>query len=208
MTEEAVGSKVHLGILVVALFFATGLSLTVLALLDLETMKNLVMEDGIIEYAQAVLFLLGAILWIYVVFLSRKDREGGKRRLIFYFLFCILFLFFFLEEISYGQRIFGTETPEALEEVNLQDETNIHNIGIGGKLLWIHILMALFVSTVGVILPVLKVGSKRMAGFFEKLRFISFTPSNVFPIVLSTKLSAKSLILNKYLLTTPMRTIC
>lgn len=171
MKEEAVGSKVPLGILVVTLFFATGLLLTILAFLDLETMKNLVMEDGVIEYTQAVLFLMGAILWIYAVFLSWKGHEGGKRRLIFYILFCLLFLFFFLEEISYGQRLFGTKTPEALEEVNLQDETNIHNIGIGGTLLWIHILMALFVSMVGVILPVLKVGTKRMAGFFERLNF-------------------------------------
>jgi hypothetical protein len=32
------------------------------------------------------------------------------------------------EEISWGQRIFGWETPEALEEINRQGETTLHNI--------------------------------------------------------------------------------
>jgi len=32
------------------------------------------------------------------------------------------------EEISWGQRIFGWETPETLEELNRQGETTLHNI--------------------------------------------------------------------------------
>ena len=31
------------------------------------------------------------------------------------------------EEISWGQRIFGFETPDAIAEGNIQGETNIHN---------------------------------------------------------------------------------
>jgi len=34
------------------------------------------------------------------------------------------------EEISWGQRILGFATPESLEDVNNQGETNIHNVGI------------------------------------------------------------------------------
>jgi hypothetical protein len=33
------------------------------------------------------------------------------------------------EEISWGQRLVGWTTPEALGGVNVQDETNLHNIG-------------------------------------------------------------------------------
>jgi len=40
-------------------------------------------------------------------------------------LFC---LGFFLEEISWGQRIFGWETPGWMSKINIQNETNIHNI--------------------------------------------------------------------------------
>ena len=34
------------------------------------------------------------------------------------------------EEISWGQRIFGIETPEAFAEHNRQGETNLHNLEI------------------------------------------------------------------------------
>jgi hypothetical protein len=33
-----------------------------------------------------------------------------------------------LEEISWGQRIIGFETPETLVRINTQDEFNVHNI--------------------------------------------------------------------------------
>jgi len=32
------------------------------------------------------------------------------------------------EEISWGQRIFGWETPDSLASINAQDETTIHNL--------------------------------------------------------------------------------
>lgn len=39
------------------------------------------------------------------------------------------------EELSWGQRILGIETPEELELINNQDEQNIHNIGGALKVL-------------------------------------------------------------------------
>jgi hypothetical protein len=129
------------------------------------------LEDEAIENVQAVLFLMGAISWMFSLYLTRKADRSDKRRQIFYILFFLMFLFFFLEEISYGQRIFGTSTPENLESVNLQDETNIHNIGIGNSLLWIHILMALFMVIVGIVFPILKLSSKRFISFVKKMRF-------------------------------------
>lgn len=156
---------------VIILFFVTGLLLIAYAFIDLETMKKLVMEDKAIENLQALLFLMGAISWIFSLYLTRKADRSEKRRQIFYILFFLMFLFFFLEEISWGQRIFGTSTPGSLEDVNLQDETNIHNIGIGDSLLWIHLLMALFLLTVGVIFPILRLSSKRFISFVERLRF-------------------------------------
>lgn len=39
-----------------------------------------------------------------------------------------MLFFISLEEISYGQRIFGFTTPKQIKEINLQEETNIHNI--------------------------------------------------------------------------------
>ena len=58
---------------------------------------------------------------------------------------CIL-LFGAGEEISWGQRVFGIETPEFLAEANAQKETNLHNLVIGGtsinKLIFGKILAA------------------------------------------------------------------
>ena len=47
-------------------------------------------------------------------------------------MFSIIFFFGFGEEISWGQRIFDIETPPFFSENNLQSETNIHNLVIGG----------------------------------------------------------------------------
>jgi len=59
------------------------------------------------------------------------------------------------EEISWGQRIFDITTPDGLREINLQGETNIHNIEfmdtfLGGKYLYLSIMML----TTGLLLPV------------------------------------------------------
>jgi hypothetical protein len=42
----------------------------------------------------------------------------------------LLFFFGAGEEISWGQRIFGFETPETLAQVNKQDELNLHNLSV------------------------------------------------------------------------------
>jgi hypothetical protein len=156
---------------VIILFFITGLLLISYAFLDLKAMMKLVREDEAIENIQAILYLMGACLWFLAIFRTFKFDRSEKRRQIFYILFFLMFLFFFLEEISWGQRIFGTSIPEGLKGVNLQDETNIHNIGIGGSLLWIQILMALFLLVVGVVFPILKLCSNGFITLVEKLKF-------------------------------------
>lgn len=69
---------------------------------------------------------------MFLVFIQ-KNSEGENyflktNRNFFFFL---LFLFFFVcfgEEISWGQRLLGITTPECLQEINSQDEINIHNL--------------------------------------------------------------------------------
>lgn len=127
-------------------------------------------EDALIEYMQALLFLFGACLWGFAFFMTSKVKGHALRLRLFYILFMGMFLFFFLEELSYGQRLFGFSTPEGLEEVNMQGETTVHNIGIENSLTWMHVLMALFLITIGIIFPLLKLGSRWAAGIFEKLQ--------------------------------------
>jgi hypothetical protein len=51
------------------------------------------------------------------------------------------------EEVSWGQRLLGMGTPEALAEVNVQGETNLHNIeGVHGivRAVGVVVLLTLF----------------------------------------------------------------
>ena len=89
-------------------------------------------ENGIVETIQILLLLMsiGILLNIYFRF-----QFGIKNKIIKYFIFfeIIGLLYFFLEEISWGQHIFGFKSFEIFltnESVfyNKQGETNLHNI--------------------------------------------------------------------------------
>ncbi len=82
-------------------------------------------EDGVLENTTVVFSFLSCILLAYTALTHFKS--SGKVKL---FLFCLtgaLFLFA-MEEVSWGQRIIGWETPEPLMKVNGQQESNLHNI--------------------------------------------------------------------------------
>ena len=102
-------------------------------------------EDGIIEYSTAVLLLSVSIYFINK--LLRKSKVISSKN-IGIILFSTIFFFGFGEEISWGQRIFNIETPLFFSENNLQSETNIHNLMIGGvklnKLIFTNVLFFIF----------------------------------------------------------------
>jgi hypothetical protein len=153
------------------LFFVTSLFIIFYAFLDLNALKSLLQEDGLVENTQALLYLLGSIVWIYAFIIFRPETKIEKRRRLFYLLFMGFFLFLFLEEISYGQRLFGFTTPDSLREINLQDETNIHNIGSESTVLLIHILHALLLAILGIVIPFLNLVSKRFSSIFKRINF-------------------------------------
>jgi hypothetical protein len=84
-------------------------------------------EAGIIEN-MTVLFLVLAIGFC-IASLSRANRlrlSGSLKAWLF--ILIIGAAYFALEEISYGQHMFGWGTAEAWKELNDQDETNLHNV--------------------------------------------------------------------------------
>jgi hypothetical protein len=84
-------------------------------------------EGGIIEN-MTVLFLVLAISFC-VSSLSRANRLGLSGLLkVWLFILIMGAAYFALEEISYGQHLFGWDTAETWEELNDQDETNLHNV--------------------------------------------------------------------------------
>ena len=93
----------------------------------------------IIENIGAISYCLASFLFFSLYLRSTgSGNEIGSfrtRKNIFYLGLSLLFFVAFGEEISWGQTIFGWETPEAFREINAQGETNLHNIPIFEKAL-------------------------------------------------------------------------
>ena len=93
------------------------------------TYAYLVVEDGWIEQASF-------LCWFTIPFLLGWRAPAGRRLGII--AFAIVGFVFAMEEISWGQRLLGFQTPAAISAINDQDELNLHNIKIfyGATNLW------------------------------------------------------------------------
>ena len=88
-------------------------------------------EDHYFELIGAFSFLVTSLLFFYGFRMARKTLDKSWPSLmkqLVYLGLAVLFLFGAGEEISWGQRILGFQTPEPLSEVNRQEEFNIHNL--------------------------------------------------------------------------------
>jgi len=86
-------------------------------------------EDRPLEWASAgLLFLAGGLLALDAL---RRSRAGAGRSHLPFLLaagLALALLVMAMEEISWGQRLFGFATPERLAEANWQGEFNFHNL--------------------------------------------------------------------------------
>jgi hypothetical protein len=131
---------------------------SVVVLSDETTILRLGDEDQIFEWITCFFFVSTSLFFFLSFFKTRK--------LLFLFLAAV-FLFGAGEEISWGQRLIGFETPESIGKINVQKEFNIHNIEIFNnkdlqgnvknelkKLLDMNFLFKVFVMVFGIILPI------------------------------------------------------
>lgn len=86
----------------------------------------LVDEDHPIEWLQFACLVAAIVFLGFLAF--RLYRRGQKGMAVLYAVITVGVVFLAGEEISWGQRIFGWQTPASLEAINRQDETNLHNI--------------------------------------------------------------------------------
>jgi len=124
-----------------------------------ETIKLIFFEDGLIENATPILFALNALLAGLMSW-----RIGGRHRTTL----ILLGTFFFLclmEEISWGQRVFGFKTTGIMAGLNVQNEVNLHNFG---GYLADHIFMVL-VFLYGFVVPLLCLRSVFWQRLFDML---------------------------------------
>jgi hypothetical protein len=80
-------------------------------------------EDGVVEGGTALFFLVASIEAAVLAFRSRHT----PRRIFAAFL-AVGFFMCMGEEMSWGQHVFGWKTPESMAKVNVQAETNLHNM--------------------------------------------------------------------------------
>ena len=94
----------------------------------------LIRENGLFETLGALCFLITSILFWTAYVRSKQALGDGSPEKSFkrisYVLLALLFFFGAGEEISWGQRLFTLPVPEAIREVNVQEELNIHNLRI------------------------------------------------------------------------------
>nr|WP_314446625.1 hypothetical protein [uncultured Sphingomonas sp.] len=77
-------------------------------------------EDGPVEVVQFGAYFLAG--WLLVRQALRQQRNPWL------WLFGLFFLLIAGEEVSWGQRVFGIVSPQEIAAVNVQGETNLHNL--------------------------------------------------------------------------------
>ena len=111
---------------------ASALALLVLTLWQIyypDSMDWWADEDGPFEYATAIFYGVSSLLFVLMArqgnFPLNSAPRFGRAILIIGALGCF---FIMGEEISWGQRIVGWDTPQSWADKNYQQETTLHNL--------------------------------------------------------------------------------
>lgn len=146
-----------------------GVFIVFLSIADIGFYSYLIREDGIVENSSAILWLLATL-----VLLSDSARRIIKKDIKFDFClipYIILILFFIVcagEEISWGQRILHIDTPGFLTTINVQNETNLHNVGSISVFSNIFFILNIIFF---LLLPVLKKKYIQLANYLDYYSF-------------------------------------
>lgn len=155
--------------------FASFVYMILVRLLEFNIFLEIVKEDRPIEYIQFfILAFAGMYLvdfgvrlrWTYWnIFPFKFDQVMNSNMAKLFFIVCGLVLLLVAgDEISWGQRIIGLETPESIAEINRQDEITFHNMY---AVEWLVIYTYVFVSLFGLLTwPV----GKTILHFFKAIR--------------------------------------
>lgn len=81
-------------------------------------------EDLYGEWTQTFSFGAACLFSCALIFIRSRYRW-------FFIVLALACFYVFMEEISWGQRVIGFDTPELLKRHNLQREANIHNLLVG-----------------------------------------------------------------------------
>lgn len=93
-----------------------------LSLMIFPALRVLYQEDHVLEYLSAAMAFAAGLVLIFTRHTAHLQRIRLAIRILAIFL-----IFYSLEEISWGQRIFQIKSPEFFKANNYQQETTLHN---------------------------------------------------------------------------------
>ena len=149
------------------------LSYMMFVALDASTVVYLVQEDGIVEWIGALGFLVASAIFLFLFFRVDSAQDlflFRTRRNIFFLALGVFFFVGFAEEISWGQRLFGFETPQFISQINIQNEFNIHNILTYDYVISMDRLFSIFWFLYCIILPIARLFKLPGYSFIEKIK--------------------------------------
>jgi hypothetical protein len=171
--EARSSSRALLAALIAIEVIAIGMC--VLAATSERTWASVAQEDGTIEWATFVAFVMAAG-WLAVVVRRISPSWWYQGACLLLAAFCLVVAG---EEISWGQRVFGFKPPDVFLERNFQQELNLHNVlmderGLGFALESKHLVMAIVLGFC-IAWPLL-VRTKRFEVFAPLAPPLSFVP--------------------------------
>ncbi|MEC7738276.1 MAG: pectate lyase, partial [Cyanobacteriota bacterium] len=129
LSENSPSARARRSFLILALasFIMSCVVLLKLSVQDIYRYKRLLGEGGILEYLQAL--ILFASTWIsWLISKDLRKRLFMRLHSVVYAIISFVMLFVGLEEIAWGQILFGWKTPENIAAVNAQNQTTLHNL--------------------------------------------------------------------------------
>lgn len=167
-------------------------------------------EDMYGEWTQTFLFSIALIFSLLLALSSNRQR-------LFFTLLSAALFYVVMEEISWGQRLLGFESPEFFKRHNLQDEANLHNLLVGPistttkrvieyllagglalygviypLLLRIGWRVAIRIESLGLVAPPLYLWPYFMAGAFFELGLLNFNEAEIAEVLIAFALAVMS----------------
>jgi hypothetical protein len=144
-------------------------------------------EDRLVELPGSLALGVAAVVF-FLAFLQLRRTQAPRLLTWATLALAAVFLFGFGEEISWGQRFLGIETPSALEEINEQGELNIHNLDLLSGWLSADRMFLIFWVGFGVMIPVAAAFSARARAFLS--RFVPVLPLAIGILLIANELVA------------------
>ena len=136
-------------------------------------------EEGPLEWISFLFLIFGSVLFI-MSFLKRGKGQNSFPIIRWTLIsFALLLLIMAMEEISWGQNIFGWKTPSFFGN-NYQNETNLHNFDAKGVDGWISTVYYLGYFLLLVLLPFLSITFSDISDY----SFLKFFISKPYIIIL------------------------